>query len=86
MEEGLFSLCEGDTSIIHNLLDEELGKGIFEKLRDEVRWQKMSHLGGDVPRLVVVQGDVGEDGSIYQSIDIQRTNHLHYYHFHPQYH
>ena len=64
MEEGLFSLCEGDTSIIHNLLDEELEKGIFEKLRDEVRWQKMSHLGGDVPRLVVVQGDVGEDGSI----------------------
>ncbi|KAE9375566.1 hypothetical protein N431DRAFT_480847 [Stipitochalara longipes BDJ] len=62
--DGLFSLCEGDTSIIHNLLDEELEKGIFEKLRDEVRWQKMSHQGGEVPRLVVVQGQVGEDGSI----------------------
>jgi nicotinamidase-related amidase/glutathione S-transferase len=62
--DGLFSLCEGDTSIIHNLLDDELEKGIFEKLRDEVRWQKMSHQGGDVPRLVVVQGEVEEDGSI----------------------
>jgi len=63
-KEGLFSLCEGDTSILHNLLDSELEKGIFEKLRDEVRWQKMFHQGGDVPRLVVVQGEVGDDGSI----------------------
>lgn len=63
-KDGLFSLCEGDTSIIHNLLGDALEEGIFEKLRDEVRWQKMSHQGGDVPRLVVVQGEVGEDGSI----------------------
>jgi nicotinamidase-related amidase/glutathione S-transferase len=63
-KDGLFSLCEGDTSIIHDLLNDDLEKGIFEKLRDEVRWQKMSHQGGDVPRLVVVQGEVGEDGSI----------------------
>ncbi len=63
-KDGLFSLCEGDTSIIHNLLGDALEEGIFEKLRDEVRWQKMSHQGGDVPRLVVVQGQVGEDGSI----------------------
>jgi nicotinamidase-related amidase/glutathione S-transferase len=63
-EGGRFSLCEGDTSIICNLLHDELEEGIFEKLRDEVRWQKMSHQGGDVPRLVVVQGEIGEDGSI----------------------
>jgi nicotinamidase-related amidase/alkylated DNA repair dioxygenase AlkB/glutathione S-transferase len=63
-KDGLFSLCEGDTSIIHNLFGDALEEGIFEKLRDEVRWQKMSHQGGDVPRLVVVQGEVGEDGSI----------------------
>jgi nicotinamidase-related amidase len=63
-EVGLFSICEGDTSVIHDLLNDKLEKGIFEKVRDEVRWQKMSHQGGDVPRLVVVQGEVGEDGSI----------------------
>ena len=57
-------LCEGDTTVIEGLLDDELANGIFEKVRDEVRWQKMSHQGGDVPRLVSVQGEVGEDGSI----------------------
>ncbi|TVY38327.1 DNA oxidative demethylase [Lachnellula occidentalis] len=58
------TICEGDTTVIENLLNEELVEGVFERLRDEVRWQKMSHLGGDVPRLVAVQGEVAEDGSI----------------------
>ncbi|TVY32126.1 DNA oxidative demethylase [Lachnellula subtilissima] len=58
------TICEGDTTVIENLLHEELLNGIFERLRDEVRWQNMSHLGGDVPRLVAVQGDVAEDGNI----------------------
>ena len=57
------TICEGDTTVICNLLDEELARGIFEKLLDEVRWQKMSHQGGDVPRLVAVQGEIAEDGS-----------------------
>ncbi|KAG9246887.1 hypothetical protein BJ878DRAFT_247342 [Calycina marina] len=55
-------LCEGDTTIIENLLPD--AGDIFEKVRDEVRWQKMSHQGGDVPRLVCVQGEVAEDGSL----------------------
>lgn len=58
------TICEGDTTVIDNLLEEDLAEGIFEKLRDEVRWQKMTHLGGDVPRLVAVQGEISEDGSI----------------------
>ncbi|KAF4631950.1 hypothetical protein G7Y89_g6168 [Cudoniella acicularis] len=58
------AICEGDTTVIDNLLDDEIADGIFEKVRDEVRWQKMSHQGGDVPRLVAVQGSVAEDGSI----------------------
>ncbi|TVY21211.1 DNA oxidative demethylase [Lachnellula arida] len=58
------TICEGDTIVIKDLLNEELVEGVFERLRDEVRWQKMSHLGGDVPRLVAVQGEVAEDGSI----------------------
>ena len=57
-------LCEGDTTIIHGLLDKDAAESIFERIRDEVRWQKMSHQGGDVPRLVAVQGEIAEDGSI----------------------
>ncbi|KAH7351121.1 hypothetical protein BKA65DRAFT_396972 [Rhexocercosporidium sp. MPI-PUGE-AT-0058] len=63
-EDGSPVLCEGDTTIIKNLLDDELAEGIFEKIRDEVQWQKMSHQGGEVPRLVAVQGSVAHDGSI----------------------
>ena len=58
------SLCEGDTTIVRDLLDAEVAEGIFERVRDEVRWQKMSHQGGDVPRLVAVQGEISEDGSV----------------------
>lgn len=57
-------LCEGDTTVMEDLLPVDLAVDIFEKLRDEIRWQKMSHQGGDVPRLVAVQGEIGEDGSI----------------------
>jgi alkylated DNA repair dioxygenase AlkB len=63
-EETLVPLCEGDTTVINNLLSGELSQGVFEKVRDEVRWQTMSHQGGEVPRLVSVQGKIGEDGSI----------------------
>lgn len=57
-------ICAGDTAIITDLLDGELAESIFEKIRDEIRWQKMSHQGGEVPRLVAVQGEVHSDGSI----------------------
>ncbi|EXM32257.1 hypothetical protein V3481_008048 [Fusarium oxysporum f. sp. vasinfectum] len=60
-QEGL---CEGDTDIIENVLPELLLEGIFDKLRGEVQWQRMSHQGGQVPRLVAVQGEIGPDGSI----------------------
>jgi nicotinamidase-related amidase len=63
-QEESAPLCEGDTTVINNLLDEELSKGVFDMIRDEVVWQKMSHRGGDVPRLIAVQGDVAEDGSV----------------------
>ncbi|KAF5128254.1 DNA oxidative demethylase ALKBH2 [Metarhizium anisopliae] len=57
-------LCEGDTDIIDNVLHEDLAKDAFEKLRDEVQWQRMLHQGGEVPRLVAVQGEVSDDGSM----------------------
>ncbi|KAK2039944.1 hypothetical protein LZ31DRAFT_475647 [Colletotrichum somersetense] len=56
-------LCEGDTTVIYNILPASLAEDIFEKVRDEVLWQRMSHQGGDVPRLVAVQGEVADDGS-----------------------
>lgn len=56
-------LCEGDTKVIYNILPEPLAQDIFERIRDEVCWQRMSHQGGEVPRLVAVQGCVKADGS-----------------------
>lgn len=58
------SLCEGDTDIIHDILSAELADKAFDWLRDEIQWQRMSHQGGEVPRLVAVQGEVADDGSI----------------------
>ncbi|KAG6050112.1 hypothetical protein E4U39_004824 [Claviceps sp. Clav50 group G5] len=56
-------LGEGDTSVIDNLLPLEVEESAFEKLSNEVQWQRMMHLGGEVPRLVAVQGEVSQDGS-----------------------
>lgn len=64
MERETEVLCEGDTTIINNVLDEELSNGVFDVVRDEVLWQKMSHRGGEVPRLIAVQGEVADDGSM----------------------
>ncbi|RAH66334.1 isochorismatase family protein family [Aspergillus aculeatinus CBS 121060] len=52
---------EGDSRILYDL---ELPEKAFEKIRDEVAWQKMYHLSGQVPRLVAVQGRALNDGSI----------------------
>jgi nicotinamidase-related amidase/glutathione S-transferase len=57
-------LCEGDTDVIEDVLPDSLLNGIFDKLREEVQWKRMSHQGGQVPRLVAVQGEVGPDGNI----------------------
>ncbi|KAJ3570417.1 hypothetical protein NPX13_g5740 [Xylaria arbuscula] len=56
-------LCEGDTKVIYNILPEALCDDIFERIRAEVEWKRMSHQGGEVPRLVAVQGLVESDGS-----------------------
>lgn len=56
--------CDGDTAAIHNVLPHDLAQDAFDRLRKEVRWQTMSHQGGEVPRLVAVQGEVENDGSM----------------------
>ncbi|EJD47688.1 hypothetical protein AURDEDRAFT_102383 [Auricularia subglabra TFB-10046 SS5] len=54
---------EGDTELVLNICPDDLARDAFELLCGEVKWQTMYHRGGEVPRLVAVQGDVGEDGS-----------------------
>ncbi|TFK71005.1 hypothetical protein BDN72DRAFT_958386 [Pluteus cervinus] len=57
------SLGEGDSHLVVDVLPEDLAEVAFEKLREEVKWNTMYHRGGEVPRLVAVEGQVGEDGS-----------------------
>ncbi|KAK2609338.1 hypothetical protein QQS21_002119 [Conoideocrella luteorostrata] len=57
-------LCEGDTDIIGNVLPDDLVQNAFDLLQNEIQWQRMLHQGGEVPRLVAVQGEVADDGSM----------------------
>ncbi|KAK1827496.1 alpha-ketoglutarate-dependent dioxygenase alkB 2 [Podospora conica] len=57
-------LCAGDTTIITNVLPPALAADAFERLLNEVSWATMSHLGGEVPRRIAVQGAVDADGSM----------------------
>ncbi|KAH7149732.1 hypothetical protein B0J13DRAFT_313821 [Dactylonectria estremocensis] len=57
-------LCEGDTDIIKDVLPGALADEFFSVLKDEVQWRHMLHQGGEVPRLVAVQGEVADDGSM----------------------
>lgn len=54
----------GDSKIILNVLSAAVADDAFRLLREEVNWQTMHHRSGKVPRLVAVQGEVKEDGSI----------------------
>ncbi|PVH99563.1 hypothetical protein DM02DRAFT_430654 [Periconia macrospinosa] len=67
-------ICEGDSRIIYDFLPPDLYHPsdrskplkdlIFTQLYNEVRWQKMMHQTGEVPRLVCCQGEFGADGSM----------------------
>jgi len=54
---------EGDTFLVPDVLPDDLASSIFDALRQEVKWNTMSHRGGEVPRRVAVEGLVEEDGS-----------------------
>lgn len=66
-------IATGDSRIIHDLIPPDfhhpsaptkaLADTIFQQLYNEVRWQKMLHQQGEVPRLVCCQGEFGDDGS-----------------------
>lgn len=54
----------GDSRIIHNILTSPYRDEAFDVVRNEVDWQVMHHRGGEVPRLVAVQGQVENDGTV----------------------
>jgi nicotinamidase-related amidase len=61
-------LGEGDSFIIYNILPTDLAETVFDNLKKEVSWRSMFHRGGEVPRLVAVQGEIAEDGTyVYRS-------------------
>ena len=58
------SIGSGDSKIIHNVIDSPIINDAFSQLKKEVDWQTMFHRNGQVPRLVAVQGEVGNSGDI----------------------
>ncbi|KAF2224040.1 hypothetical protein BDZ85DRAFT_215702, partial [Elsinoe ampelina] len=55
---------KGDTTISYDLLSPIEADKAFNTLLTEVPWQRMSHVTGDVPRLVCCQGTFLADGSM----------------------
>lgn len=54
----------GDSRIIYSVIASPLIDMAFNRVREEVSWQTMFHRSGQVPRLVAVQGEVGQSGEI----------------------
>jgi nicotinamidase-related amidase/alkylated DNA repair dioxygenase AlkB len=52
------------SSIKYDLLPPDRLDGLFNKLKEEVIWQRMHHQTGEVPRLVCCQGTIDPDGSM----------------------
>ncbi|KAJ6573576.1 hypothetical protein DFH09DRAFT_389653 [Mycena vulgaris] len=57
------ALGTGDSHLSLNVVPLELADVAFERMREEVKWDVMHHRGGEVPRLVAVEGEVQPDGS-----------------------
>ncbi|KAK7042964.1 hypothetical protein VNI00_008701 [Paramarasmius palmivorus] len=57
------SLGAGDSYLVEGILGDELSSASFARVKEEVKWDVMHHRGGNVPRLVAVQGAIAEDGS-----------------------
>ena len=54
----------GDSSLHLNIMFPDQADTHFQALRQNVKWQKMYHRTGEVPRLVAVQGAITPDGDI----------------------
>jgi alkylated DNA repair dioxygenase AlkB len=55
---------QGDSLLCLNLLDRTEAEQAFYCSKEDVRWQRMFHRSGEVPRLVAVQGRVSKDGTV----------------------
>ena len=55
---------EGDSSIVLDVMPADTADSAFEELKRGVKWQKMLHRSGEVPRLVAVQGQPLEKAQI----------------------
>ena len=58
------SIGSGDSKIVYNIISSTIINDAFNQVKDEVDWKTMSHRSGQVPRLVAVQGEIGEFGDI----------------------
>ncbi|POS86716.1 hypothetical protein EPUL_000876 [Erysiphe pulchra] len=58
---NIISSC---AEVIYDVLDHRHADDAFEKLHNEISWEKVSHRGGHLPRLVAIQGDISSDGGI----------------------
>lgn len=56
----IYGIGSGDSMLIYNILPPDLNKDSFEKLKGEIGFHDMYHLGGKVPRLVSLQGTIDE--------------------------
>ncbi|KAJ6603687.1 hypothetical protein B0H10DRAFT_2167222 [Mycena sp. CBHHK59/15] len=56
-------LGAGDSYLSLDVVPGDLSDVAFERMRNEVKWDVMRHRGGEVPRLVAVEGELGPDGS-----------------------
>lgn len=56
------ALGAGDARLVLDLLPPDLAASAFARVKAEVRWAPMRHRGGEVPRRVAVEGEVGADG------------------------
>ncbi|KAI9850351.1 MAG: hypothetical protein M1838_005798 [Thelocarpon superellum] len=59
--DGTFG--QGDARLVKDLLPATMVDEIFDRIQTEVHWETMYHRGGEVPRLVAVQGVIDSDGS-----------------------
>lgn len=59
----VLGLGSGDSFLLLNVLPPELAERVYEELDEEICWNIMNHKGGQVPRLISIQGDISEDGT-----------------------